>query len=120
MPGLYKKLIVWQKSMLLVEEVHRLTKRFPVYEKTNLIDQMHRSSMSIPANIAEGQYRFSKNQNSQYLRIAYGSCAELDTQIAIAEKLSYVVSADTQRCIELLDEVMRMLNSMLKKQRGWN
>ncbi len=114
MSGLYRKLIVWQKAMQLVEEVHQITKRLPVYEKANLIDQISRSSISIPSNIAEGQYRFSKNQNKQFLRIAYGSCAELDTQLTIVKRLGYVEEHEIDTCEKLLDEIMRMLNSMLK------
>ena len=114
MPGLYRKLIVWQKAMALVEQVQRITRLLPSYEKYNLSDQMSRASFSIPSNIAEGQYRFSKNQNRQFLRIAYGSCAELDTQITIAKKLGYIKAEQMKVCEELLDEIMRMLNSMLK------
>ncbi|MCG3770806.1 MAG: hypothetical protein JW384_01984 [Nitrosomonadaceae bacterium] len=116
MPGLYRKLTVWQKAVVLVENVYGLTNKFPTYETTNLVDQMRRSSLSIPANIAEGQYRFSKNQNKQFLRIAYGSCAELDTQITIAKKLGYLRTEEAEFAEGIIDEIMRMLNSMIKKK----
>ncbi len=102
--------------MLLVEEIYRLTAKFPTFEMMALTDQMRRASMSIPSNIAEGQYRFSTTQNRQYLRVAYGSCAELDTHIAIAQQLHYLTPEDVQTAAGLLDEVMRMLNSMLKRK----
>ena len=120
MPGLYRKLIVWQKSMLLVEEVYRLTGQFPVREANGITSQMRRAAVSIPSNIAEGQYRFALTQNKQYLRVAYGSSAELDTQILIAQKLGYFGTLDTQICEALLDEVMRMLNVLLQRKVNLN
>lgn len=53
----YKDLIVWQKSMDLVEEVYLLTSEFPKEEIYGLTSQMRRASVSVPSNIAEGQLR---------------------------------------------------------------
>jgi four helix bundle protein len=102
--------------MLLVEEIYRLTTTFLGKEKFGIVDQMCRAAVSIPSNIAEGQYRFKTAQNKQYLRVAYGSCAELDTQLSIAINLHYLNSNEAQVCVGLLDEVMRMLNALLLRK----
>ena len=108
----HKDLIVWQKGMDVVVATYELTKYFPKDERFGLISQMGRASVSIPSNIAEGNRRGSEAQFKQFLRIAFGSAAELETQIEIALRLHYADEAQTQRLVKLLDEVMRMLNVM--------
>ena len=109
----YKKLVVWEKSMKLVDEVYRATKKFPLSETNNLISQMQRAAVSIPSNIAEGQYRFSVTQNRQFLKIAYGSCAELETQVAIATSLRYLSRTEVEMLTSLIEEILRMLNKFI-------
>lgn len=74
---------------------------------------MRRSSISIPSNIAEGRRRGSKKDYRQFLIIAFGSGAELETQIIISKKLSYVRMENFQKIDELLEEIMKMLNRMI-------
>ena len=76
---------------------------------------MRRSAVSIPSNIAEGRFRGTKKDFTQFLRIAYGSGAELETQIEIAKKLLKTKNIDYSQTQNLLDEVMRMLNAMIRK-----
>ena len=109
----YKDLIVWQKAIDLVVEVYKLTDNFPKAEMYNLTSQMRRSSISIPSNIAEGRRRGSKKDYRQFLIIAFGSGAELETQIIISKKLSYVKTENFQKIDELLEEIMKMLNRMI-------
>lgn len=85
----YKELIVWQKSIQLVIDIYKLTKIFHKEEIYGLSSQMQRAVVSIPSNIAEGNDRNSSKEFSQFLRIARGSLAELETQIIISEKLEY-------------------------------
>ena len=85
----YKELIVWQKSIQLVIDIYKLTKIFPKEETYGLSSQMQRAVVSIPSNIAEGNDRNSSKEFSQFLRIARGSLAELETQIIISEKIGY-------------------------------
>ena len=106
----YEKLIVWQKSMDLVIAVYTLTKRFPRDEVYSLISQMRRSAVSIPSNIAEGSRRGTRKDFRNFLLIAYGSGAELETQMKLAQRLSYGSIEDYAKANTLLDEVMRMLN----------
>ena len=77
----YKDLIVWQKAMDLSVEIYRLVKKLPKEELYCLSDQMRRSAISIPSNIAEGKSRTSQKEFSYFLSIAQGSRSELETQI---------------------------------------
>ena len=72
----YRDLIVWQKSIDLVEAVYVLTKDFPKEEVYGLVSQMRRAAVSIPANIAEGSKRKDLPEYLQFLRTARGSAAE--------------------------------------------
>ncbi|MGE8537506.1 four helix bundle protein [Chryseobacterium sp.] len=77
--GNYKELIVWQKSVDLVTEIYTVTTAFPKEELYGLTSQIRRSSISIPSNIAEGHSRRSTSDYLQFLKIARGSSAELET-----------------------------------------
>lgn len=107
----YKDFIPWQKSMLLVELVYKITARLPKDELHGLSSQMRRSAVSIPSNIAEGSKR-GKKEYGQFLKIAYGSSAELETQLLIAEK---IFSLKTDEEVLLLIEIQKMLSASIKK-----
>ncbi len=79
----YKDLVVWQKSIELVNEIYTITKQFPKTEMFVLASQMQRSGVSIPSNIAEGFGRKGSKEFVQFLYIAYASSLELETQIII-------------------------------------
>src|ERR1035437_2834954 len=113
----YKELIVWQKSMQLVEEVFLVTDKFPKSEIYGLISQMRRCSVSVPSNIAEGYGRKSKKEYSQFYSIAYGSTLELETQLIISKELNFIDIKDFQSVNGLLEEVAKMLNFMTSKMR---
>ncbi len=110
----YKDLIVWQKAMELAAEVYRLVGKLPREEMYALSDQMRRAAISIPSNIAEGQARNSTKEFAQFLSIAAGSRAEIETQLLLCEKLSLLSTADTKRSMDLADEVSRMLSVLMR------
>ncbi len=111
----HRDLIVWQRAMQLVVSIYELTVDFPKDERYGITSQMRRSAISIPSNIAEGRRRGTKRDYLHFLRTAYGSGAELETQLEIAERLSFVPSSKYQHSRQLLDEVMRMLHVLIKK-----
>lgn len=111
----YKDLIVWQKSMDLVCEIYKCTDHFPREEVFGLTSQMRRASISIPSNIAEGRRRGTKRDFLQFLRIAYSSGAELETQIIISKQLSHTKHVNFKLAETFLLEVMKMLNTMISK-----
>ena len=112
----YKNLIVWQKSMDLVVEVYKLTEKYPSSELYGLTSQSKRCSISIPSNIAEGRLRGSDKEFFHFLSISFGSGAELETQIEIAKRLPFGKSLDFSRVDALLEEVMKILSTILKKR----
>lgn len=109
----YKDLIVWQKSVGLVVAIYDLTDKFPKSEVYGLASQMRRAAVSIPSNIAEGRRRGSRGDFRRFLLNAFGSGAELETQIEISKLLSFGKKLYYKKVDELLDEVMRMLNRMI-------
>lgn len=111
----HKELIVWQKGVALVLLVYKLTKKFPREEIFGLTAQIRRASISIPSNIAEGRSRGTRKDFIHFLRIAYGSGAELETQLTIAKSLGFGTETDYNKIEQLLVEVLKMLNSMLSK-----
>lgn len=111
----YKDLIVWQKAISLVVEIYKLTENFPKEEIYGITAQMRRSAISIPSNIAEGRFRGTKKDYLQFLRISYGSGAELETQIEISKRLPKTKDLDYSKADSLLEEVMKMLNVIIRK-----
>ncbi|WP_231494728.1 four helix bundle protein [Polaribacter sp. Hel_I_88] len=86
----YRDLNVWQNGMDLVEDVYKFTAIFPKEEKYGLTSQVRRCAVSIPSNIAEGFMRQSTKEYIQFLYISLGSLGELDTQMEIAVRLSFM------------------------------
>jgi four helix bundle protein len=111
----YKDLIVWQKSIELVVNIYELTEQFPKEEIYGLTSQIRRASVSISSNIAEGRHRGTRADYLHFLRMSYGSGAELETQLEISKKLSKTKSLNYNKVDSLLGEVMRMLNVMINK-----
>lgn len=116
----YKELIVWQKSMDLVEEIYILLQTFPKEEMFALTNQMKRSAVSIPSNIAEGEQRNSDKDFVKFLFIARGSNAELQTQLYIALRLGYITNEQAEKAMDLCTEIAKMLNSLISKLKANN
>ena len=113
----YQDLIVWQKSMLLVEMIYKATQVqvFPKHELYGLTNQIRRASVSIPSNIAEGHARQSKAEFRNFISIAQGSKAEVETQIMIEQRLNYISKSDTDRILSILLEISKMLTALRTK-----
>ena len=110
----YKTLIVWQKSMGLVIKIYELTADFPDSEKFGLVSQVRRSAISIPSNLAEGSRRKQGLEKNNFLRIAFGSAAELETQLEISKRLSFGNKNKYSEIENLLIEILKMLNKITK------
>lgn len=109
----HQDLLVWQKSIDLVTAIYSVTSAFPDNEKFGLTNQIRRSAVSIPSNIAEGFSRKSDGDFLRFLRISYGSAAELETQILIAKNLDFISLKDFDTVVESLTEVKKMLNKLM-------
>jgi four helix bundle protein len=110
----YKELIAYQKSYELVLLVYRLTGSFPREEIYGLTSQIRRAAVSIPSNIAEGFMRGAK-EYAQFLKIALGSTAEVETQLTISKDLGYCGTEDFENAHDLTKEVLRLLTSYITR-----
>lgn len=114
----HKDLTVWQKSMDLVEKVYKITNELPKSELFGLISQMQRSAVAIPSNIAEGAKREHKAEYIQFLSIANGSAAELETQLMLTQRLYPELKIQVEIAEILLEEILKMLYSLMKVLRN--
>lgn len=112
----HKDLKVWQKAIVFVIKLYRITDEFPNSEKFGLISQMRRAAVSIPSNIAEGYGRRTNKELVRFLDIAKGSIYELDTQIEISMQLGYIKEGNYNNLSSLLDEISRMLTGLVKSK----
>ena len=110
----YTELLVWQKAMELTAEVYRIVKKLPKEELFALSAQMRRAAVSIPSNIAEGQARISTKEFLNFLSIAKGSKAELETQLMLCVKVGYLVNSDIAAAMQLGQEVGKMITALMK------
>lgn len=109
----YRDLVVWQQSLNLVSETYRITQTFPSDERFGLTAQIRRAAVSVPSNIAEGQGRCSTGEFRQFLGNARGSLLELETQLLIAHKLGYLLTAESAAVGRHIEKIGRMLNALL-------
>jgi four helix bundle protein len=110
----FKELRVWQKSMDIAVEVYKLTEHFPIEEKYGLTSQSRRSAISVPSNIAEGAGRRTNPEFRNFLNISNGSSAELETQLILAERLSFVSTEQIKPVLEELEQLQNMNFALMK------
>ncbi len=113
----YRDLVAWQKAMDLVTAIYQITASFPREEIYGLTSQMRRAAVSVPSNIAEGQGRHGMAEFRHFLRQAGESLTELETQVIIAERLSYISSISAAEVLRDAAEVGKILNGLLKSLR---
>jgi len=111
----HKDLDVWKLGIELVEEIYKITSKFPKNEIYGLISQMRRAAVSIPSNISEGAARDSTKEFIQFLYVALGSLSELETQVIIAKKLSYI---NNNKCLGNIELLRKKLLNFIKYQKG--
>ena len=112
-PKSHRRLVLWQKSVRLAVEIHRVSRRLPKHELFGLAAQMNRAAVSIPSNVAEGAARHTTRDYIRFLYIARGSSAEIDTQLLLAEELGYLTRDEIAPAIAISDEVSRLLNAVI-------
>ncbi|MBI4057426.1 MAG: four helix bundle protein, partial [Elusimicrobia bacterium] len=110
----FKDLVVWQKAVVLVKEIYKLTKTFPPEEQFGLTSQIRRAAISVSSNIAEGHSRKGR-EFPHFLSIARGSLAEVESQLLIAVELNYISSTDAIKLRDLASEIYRMMGALSKK-----
>ncbi|MBF0598339.1 four helix bundle protein [Faecalibacter rhinopitheci] len=116
----HKDLNVWKNSVDLVTNIYKETQSFPKEELYGLTSQIRRSAVSIPSNIAEGAARHSNKEYIQFLYIALGSLAELETQLIIAYNLNYLRESKYSEFILILNEIGKLLNGLINYRKSKN
>ena len=114
----FRDLRVWQSSIDLVEEIYKLSRSFPQPEIYALTQQMRRSAVSVPSNIAEGHGRTTPKEFAMFLRNANGSLRELETQLIISQRLGYSAPEDCDRIQRHIGEIAKMLTGLMRYQQS--
>jgi four helix bundle protein len=113
----HRNLAAWREAIALVLAVYRQTANFPRNEIYGLTSQIRRSAVSIPSNIAEGAARNSSRELLQFLGIACGSLAELDTQLEIAVQLGYLdATAEVMSQVNRVGMLVRLLRKSIRNK----
>lgn len=113
----HKDLEVYKESMILVEDVYKLTKDLPSDEKFGLVSQMRRAAISIVSNIAEGSARKNTKEYIQFLYMSLGSLSELETQYDICVRLNYInLEKDFTNRISYINSMLTGLIRSLKRK----
>ncbi len=105
----FRELEVWQLGMELAQAVYRTGAQFPREERYGLAAQLQRAAVSIPSNLAEGNARGSTRDYARFVSMARGSCAELQTQLLLAERLELGVGPDRAATLTSCERVSQML-----------
>jgi four helix bundle protein len=100
--------------MTLAEECYKATKAFPKDELYGMTSQIRRASVSIPANIAEGQGRQHTTEFLNFLSIARGSLKELETHLILSQRVGLLPKDKLDPLLNLTDEISRMLTGLRK------
>ena len=111
----YRDLIVWQKAMDVVDTVYEVADAIPANERFALRDQLVRAVISIPANIAEGNRHGTRRDYAQFISIARGSLAEVETYILISTRRGYLNSERSEALLDSLDHLSRMLTNLRQR-----
>jgi four helix bundle protein len=114
----YEDLRVWQASVDISVKIYEITERFPKSEQYGITNQIRRSSVSIPSNIAEGSERNSNKEFGQFLSIAKGSLAELKTQLIIANRILFLDKNGFEELKNDIESISKMLTALRKAIRN--
>ena len=109
---LHNKMKVWKDAMALTKDIYIATSKFPSAEIYSLTNQIRRSAISVPSNIAEGAGRYSDKEFLRFLYIARGSLTELETQLLLASDLGYLKS--DRGLLGRLEEIRKMISGLIK------
>ena len=111
----FENIQVWQKSRELVMSIYQATSGTQGFKQDfSLKDQIRRAAISVMSNIAEGYARRSDKAFANFLHIAHGSAAEVQSQLYIALDLKYITQDDFNKTYALADEVNRQTTGLIK------
>ncbi|MBU4376337.1 MAG: four helix bundle protein [Candidatus Omnitrophica bacterium] len=111
----FRKLTIWNKAMSFIEDIYKITNKFPTNEIYGLTSQLRRAATSIALNIAEGSGAGSDNEFNRFLSISLRSSYEVMCGLEIAKRLNYLNERDISCLIEKSDEISAMISGLKKK-----
>jgi four helix bundle protein len=114
----YQATPIWRNSMRLAEEACRLATRLPRQEQFTMRPQIVRSAISVLSNVAEGWSRESLREKAQFLSIAQGSLAELNSQLILCTKLGWLREEDALDAFALERDTGKMLTALRRHFRS--
>ena len=112
----YRDLMAYKYAKALVKEVYALLKFFPKEENYALCDQLRRSVISVPSNIAEGMGRISVKEQIHFIEIAFGSLNEVMCQMEIAQDLGFITPSQLENIEDLVKSTARTLSGLRNKR----
>src|SRR5436853_6927686 len=98
---------------MLAAEVYKLTISFPREEVFGIVTQMRKAAVAVPSNIAEGHRRGSNKEFTQFLKIARGSLAELETQIIVTGDVEFIAGKKVEELSNEIEEIGKMINGLI-------
>lgn len=114
----YRSLIAWQKAMDLTVACYTVSRSLRQSRHTDLANQLLRASVSVPSNIAEGHGRGTNKEFAHFLDISMGSLGEVDTLVALADRIRLVKRATADELLKQTDEVGRIVQGLRRAKRG--
>jgi four helix bundle protein len=113
MPFMFEKLEVYQRALDVAVKISDHTDNFPK-GKYYLIDQINRAALSIPANLAEGNGRWHKNERKQFFWIARGSAQECVPMLEICKRKQLIQPEECEVLKEEIDIIAKMINGLIR------
>ena len=114
----FRDLRIYQESYEVTKRIYRIARKFPKEETYALTSQIRRAATSIPLNIAEG---YAKNDSAaelkRFLKMAMGSCAEVEVLVDMARDLGYIEDAEHDELISVYEKVGKQINAFMRKIR---
>jgi len=114
MPRDFMKIKAWQLADDLCVEIYQVTRSYPKDERYGLTSQVRRSSVSVPANIAEGSGRQHRKEYLHFLYIAKGSLSETRYHLHLSKRLGYLAPAEHQRLDASHNEAASTLQGLIR------
>jgi len=110
----YKKLVVWQKAIMLLKLTYKILEKLPKNEEFGLKSQLRRAAVSVSSNIAEGSGRKSIAERKRFYEIARSSVIEIDSQLEASVALQFIKEEDCEEINPLIMEEFKMLTKMIE------
>jgi len=112
-----ENLNVWQESKKLCKNIYDIVKSYPTDEKYILVKHMKENGRGIPANIAEGFYRFYYQESIRFYQIARGCLGELKSDLYISLDQNFLTNKNFEDLNNKIEKIFIMLNCLIKTTR---